>query len=64
MHGNSVPESYQDAGGLLFGLFCGYVLAFGTAWFFGYKKRDEMRRAVVEQQIARQKAMEAMAEME
>ena len=40
MDNHSVPSSYEAAGGLLFGLFCFYVLCFGVAWFFGSKKRD------------------------
>ena len=64
MHDHSVPSSYVDGGGLLFGLFCFYVLCFGVAWYFGSQKREDMKRAVVEQQIARQKALEAMMQME
>lgn len=64
MNNGSVPDSYEAAGGLLFGLFCFYVLCFGVAWYFGSQKREAMRTQVVEQQIARQKAMEAMNNLE
>lgn len=64
MHDNSVPASYKDGGGLLFGLFCFYVLCFGVAWYWGSGKREEMRRQAVEDQINRQKAMEALLQLE
>jgi len=57
MHNRSVPSSYVDGGGLLFGLFCFYVLCFGAAWYWGSGQREDMRRQAVEEQIARQKAM-------
>jgi hypothetical protein len=61
MRSNSIPQSYTDAGGLLLGLFCFYLLCFGAAWCWGYRQRDELKRKVVEEQIAKQKAMEALA---
>lgn len=64
MRDHSVIKSYEAAGGLLLGLFCFYVTAFGVAWYFGSQRRDEIRRSVVEKQIARQKAMEALMQME
>jgi hypothetical protein len=43
----TVNASYVDAGGLFFGLFCFYVIAFGIAWYCGAQKRDQIRRDVV-----------------
>jgi len=43
----TVNASYVDAGGLLFGLFCFYVIVVGVAWYCGAQKRDQIRREVV-----------------
>lgn len=64
MHDLSVPASFVDGGGLIFGLFCFYVLCFGVAWRWGSAQRIEMAKKAVEDQIARQKAMEAMLQLE
>ena len=48
MNGDSLAASFESASGLLFGLFCFYVLCFGVSWFFGSKKRVELRRLAVE----------------
>ncbi len=64
MNNNSVPASYIDGGGLLFGLFCFYVICFGLAWRWGAGQRDDMRKRAVEEQIERQKAMEALMNLE
>jgi hypothetical protein len=47
MKQNTVEASYVDAGGLLFGLFCFYVICFGVAWNWGFRQRDQIRRDVV-----------------
>lgn len=47
MHNRSVPSSYVDGGGLLFGIFCFYVLCFGAAWYWGSGQREDMRRQAV-----------------
>ena len=60
MHFRSVTASFEDGGGLLFGLFCFYVLCFGLAWRWGSSRREDMRKQAVEQQIARQKAQDDM----
>lgn len=49
----SVLASRIDGGGLILAFFLFYVLAFGVAWFFGARKRDQMRRDFVEKQIAK-----------
>ena len=64
MHNNSIPSSYVDAGGLFVGLFAFYLICFGGAWYWGSSRREEMRKQAVEEQIARQKAMEAMMQLE
>ena len=43
----TVLDSRVDAGGLLLAFFLFYVLAFGVAWFFGSRKRDQLRREFV-----------------
>ena len=40
MNNNDLPQSYVDAGGLIFGLFCFYIISFAAAWCWGYSKRD------------------------
>jgi len=49
----TVISSYVDAGGLLFGLFCFYVLCFGCAWIYGSRQRERLKREVVEKQLER-----------
>lgn len=51
MHYQSVTPSFEDGGGVLFGLFCFYVLCFGLAWRWGSGRREDMRKQAVEQQI-------------
>lgn len=58
----SIPTSYEDGGGLLFGLFCFYVTCFAVAWCWGARRRVEMRKIVVEKQIERQRAIDALME--
>jgi hypothetical protein len=60
----SVNASYLDAGGLLVGMFLFYIIAFAIAWYCGYQKRDQMRREVVERQIAKERALQALNNME
>lgn len=57
---NTVHSSYIDGGGLLLGLFLFYFIVFGIAWYCGYQKRDQMRREVVEKQIAKERALQAL----
>jgi len=58
--GGTVLSSYQDAGGLMLGMFIFYVVTFGIAWNCGYKKRDQLRREAVEKQIAKERALQAL----
>lgn len=56
----SVFSSFVDGGGLILGMFLFYVCAFGVAWYCGYQKRDQIRREVVEKQIAKERALQAL----
>jgi hypothetical protein len=58
--GGTVLSSFVDGGGLIFGMFLFYVIAFGIAWYCGYGKRDQMRREAVEKQIAKERAVLAL----
>ncbi len=60
----SAVASWENAGGLLLGFFCFYVICFGVAWFFGYKKRDQMKRDVVEKQLQRERAQNILLGLE
>jgi hypothetical protein len=46
-------------GGIILALFCIYLIAFGVAWFFGSRKREQLKRDVVEKAIAKERAMQA-----
>jgi len=56
----TIYSSFTDAGGLILGLFLFYVVAFGVAWYCGHGKRDQLRRDAVEKQIARERALQAL----
>ncbi len=60
----SIFSSFIDGGGLILGMFLFYVIAFGVAWYCGYQKRDQMRREAVEKQIARERANNALNNIE
>lgn len=61
---SSVRASYEDAGGLLLGMFLFYIIAFAVAWYCGFQKRDQIRREVVERQIAKERALQALNNIE
>ena len=63
-NGGTILASFIDGGGLILGMFLSYVLAFAVAWYCGYQKRDQMRREAVEKQIARERANNAMNNIE
>ncbi len=46
-------------GGIILGLFLVYVLLFGVAWYCGSGKREELKLAAVEKQLAREKELQA-----
>ena len=60
----TIYSSFTDAGGLILGLFLFYVVAFGVAWYCGYGKRDQLRREAVEKQIAKERALNALQNIE
>lgn len=60
MKDGTVLNSFTDAGGLFLGLFCFYLICFGVAWAFGIRQRDRIKREVVEKQLERERAMEAL----
>jgi hypothetical protein len=64
MKNNNVKDSFNDAGGLIFAFFCTYVIAFGAAWYCGSKKRETLRRDAVDKQIARERALQALQNIE
>lgn len=51
-------------GGIIFGLFCVYVIIFCTLWFFGAGKREQLKRDVVEKAIAKERALQAKQNLE
>jgi len=51
-------------GGIIFGLFIVYVIFFGVRWYCGSGQREVLRREAVEKQIAREKALQALQNME
>ena len=60
MSDGTVLNSFYNGGGLLFGLFCFYVICFGIAWIYGMRQRERIKREVVEKQLERERAMEAL----
>jgi hypothetical protein len=63
MKGN-VVNSYEAGGGVIFGLFFVYCVFFGVRWYCGSGQREVLRREAVEKQIARERAMQALQNME
>jgi hypothetical protein len=63
MKGN-VVNSYMASGGVILGLFFVYVIFFGVRWYCGSGQREVLRREAVEKQIAREKAMQALQNIE
>lgn len=60
----NVAESYRAGGGIIFGLFIVYVIFFGVRWYCGSGQREVLKREAVEKQIAREKALQALQNME
>ena len=63
MLGN-VVNSYKAGGGLIFGFFGIYVTFWSIKWCFGSKKREDLKREAVEKQLARERALQAMQNLE
>lgn len=60
----TIYSSFTDGGGLIFGLFLFYVLAIGVTWYWGHGKRDQLRREAVENQIAKERALNVLQNIE
>jgi hypothetical protein len=60
----STVASYKAGGGFTLALFIIYVGAFGFRWYCGAGKREELKREAVEKQIARERALQAMQNLE
>lgn len=60
----SKAQSYMAAGGVFLGLFIVYVIGFGVKWYCGSGQRETLRREAVEKQIARERALQALQNME
>jgi hypothetical protein len=57
-------QSYMAGGGLILGLFFMYVIGFGIKWYCGSGQRENLRREAVEKQIARERALQALQNVE
>lgn len=57
-------NGYMAAGGVILGLFVVYVTFFGVKWYCGAGRREELKREAVEKQIARERALQALQNME
>jgi type VI protein secretion system component VasK len=57
-----IAASYIDAGAIILGIFVFEVICWGIAWCWGARKRDGLRRSIVEAQLARQRAIEQAEE--
>lgn len=60
--GSPLNVSYKNGGGILLGLFVFEVVCWGIAWCWGAKKRDQMRRMIVDRQLAQIRAVEQAEE--
>ena len=47
-----IPQSYQTGGLIIMLIFIVYVIFWGVLWFWGARKRETMRREIVERQLA------------
>ena len=45
-------------------MFAAYVIIFGVLWFVGARKREQLKREVVEKAIAKERAMQAKQNLE
>jgi hypothetical protein len=51
-------------GGIIFALFIVYVLFFGVAWYCGSGKREQLKLEAVEKQLAKEKQLLAVQNLE
>jgi hypothetical protein len=59
-----MADSYMAGGGIILALFAVYVIFFGVLWFFGSRKREQLKRDVVEKAIAKERAMQVRQNLE
>ena len=57
-------QSYMAGGGIILGLFIVYVLFFGVKWYCGASQREVLKREAVEKQIAKERALQALQNIE
>lgn len=57
-----ISSGYIDGGGILLGLFILEVTLWGIAWCWGARKREALRRSIVDRQLAQIRAMEQAEE--
>lgn len=57
-------NSYMAGGGVIFGLFIVYVIFFGVKWYCGAGQREVLKREAVEKQIAKERALQALQNIE
>jgi len=60
--GSMIALNYEKGGGILLGLFVFEVLCWGIAWCWGARKREGLRRSIVENQLALIRAAEQAEE--
>lgn len=53
-----INVGYKTGGGILLGLFVLEVVLWGIAWCWGARKREQMRRMIVDKQLAQIRALE------
>ena len=57
-----ISSGYIDGGGILLGLFIIEVTLWGIAWCWGARKREALRRSIVDRQLAQIRAVEQAEE--
>ena len=60
----SFSQSIEIGGGIILSLFAAYVIIFGVLWFVGARKREQLKREVVEKPIAKERAMQLKQNLE
>lgn len=56
------PGSFIEGGGIIFGIFCVYIIVVGIAWYQGSSKREFMKREAVEKELEREREADVMME--
>lgn len=58
----NISQSYESGGGILLGIFLLQVMLWGIVWCWGARKREGLRRSIVENQLAQIRAIEQAEE--